>query len=1130
MKILIHSQHFSGTGHYFRSHNIAQMLVPDHQVWHVNGGKAIPNMPQGTDINHVQLLPLTYSQGMLVTPDNSIHFDQALIQRKQVLSNLIDQVAPDIFLTEFFPFDRWPLTEEYLACLAQIRIKNPSFTTICSLRDIPSRAASAVHFRRDIFGPKTDWFEPPRNLLDDTYRDRVIEILNKHFNYLFVHADPWVTRLEEHFPWVDAIDIPIFYTGYVSQKQQLGKRPIDVPYVLVSVGGGLDGTQILNATIDAWELLISRSQTGGRKMVIFSGPFIPESEKLALAQRCKHESIQLNTFTNDFSNWLYHADYAVNKAGYNTCVDVLQARTPNLLIPVTHLKDGGYRAFRFSDLGISDVLNDTELSAESIASCINKGLNSGKVEHSIDIGGAKKTADLIGEIDQGGTIQRQTPHFLKQNRDKLNILFLMNANGFGGSEAWLVRMANEMVKRGHFCAMGAPQGSPLHNASGALHSHFTYTYLDGLTFQEKFQSFIRQNRINMIVCTPTGENLEWHALQNMCHSIENPPTILFKFGLPYYKGAKSHYVGYGLHAKFRRLLLVCEHNKQSFLKYLPELSSRYVKVQYTGIDLNYFRPDHPDLVPDEIRNQLGIPDDARIVTNVSRLSFLKGHHFLIQAAQTFMAEDPNVHLIIVGTGSDKTLQQLKTLTDGLGLEKRIHFCGFQIDVRSFIAASDFFVHPSLVEGIPNAVLEAMAMGKACIATRVGGTPELIEDGKHGCLIQPSNIEALSQAVSRLLNDSSLRNNLAQNAYDRAQDFSISLRAEQFEKHLIDAQKPDLRFSWRTEKPPQIGKRKKKVNCVKRILIHHFEGMGDLVQAIPALYLIRHIFKTQEITLVLPGDRMRLVEHIGIDTLLGLKTQTQFAEQNQGKNYDVIFDFNVSRALEGEISQVGEKIIGFSRPGADLEREVYLLDRKRPLWQNLVGLLRGYGVYDQTIPWKNLRPTINPEEDEIAESLLSASNGKLIVGISPGGFTPPEKQWGTQHFARLLNELGKEFPIFPVLLGHYREVPLTWELEDQMRIPCANLANRYPGLGVLLALIERMHFHITNDNGVMHLSALMDKPQIALFGPTNHHFFGPMGKSTTVINSPTTSMEEIDYDEVISRCKKQIKTALLTSNF
>jgi colanic acid/amylovoran biosynthesis glycosyltransferase len=147
---------------------------------------------------------------------------------------------------------------------------------------------------------------------------------------------------------------------------------------------------------------------------------------------------------------------------------------------------------------------------------------------------------------------------------------------------------------------------------------------------------------------------------------------------------------------------------------------------------------------------------------VARISFEKGLSFLVDAVGLLKSRGLDVRLVLAGDGPDRGA--LEALVRELGLANHVTFLGFQTEaqVRDVLAASDVFVLPSYVEGVPVSAMEAMAVGVPVIATNVGGTSELIEDGHSGLLIRPSDAESICNAVMKLNADPKLAEKLSRN--------------------------------------------------------------------------------------------------------------------------------------------------------------------------------------------------------------------------------------------------------------------------------------------------------------------------------------------------------------------------------
>jgi glycosyltransferase involved in cell wall biosynthesis len=162
---------------------------------------------------------------------------------------------------------------------------------------------------------------------------------------------------------------------------------------------------------------------------------------------------------------------------------------------------------------------------------------------------------------------------------------------------------------------------------------------------------------------------------------------------------------------------------------------------------------------DTARQQLGVESEENIIVAVGRLSPEKGLDILLAAYARQFSSDRGVRLILVGDGPE--MAALKSLANRLGISEQVSFAGFAADVSNYYAAADLFVMSSHTEGFPMALLEAMAWGLPVLATAVGGIPDIVQDGKDGCLVPPGNEEQLVVAMGKLLNNRELSEKMGQ---------------------------------------------------------------------------------------------------------------------------------------------------------------------------------------------------------------------------------------------------------------------------------------------------------------------------------------------------------------------------------
>jgi glycosyltransferase involved in cell wall biosynthesis len=212
------------------------------------------------------------------------------------------------------------------------------------------------------------------------------------------------------------------------------------------------------------------------------------------------------------------------------------------------------------------------------------------------------------------------------------------------------------------------------------------------------------------------------------------------------------------------------------------VSASKVRTLYSGIDLSDKQPMHDGQA---IRQMIGIPNGAVLLGTVANLFPRKGYEVMLRALPAIVRAVPTVHYVIVGSDDDDHADRLKRLAHELKIADRVHIVGFQDPVQPFLASLDLYVHPALMEGFGIAVVEAMAMGKAVVATTTGGLPEVVAQGETGLLVPPGDVESLTATVVSLLQDRVRREQMGHCGRARAHErFSLDAFVAQVE-HLYD---------------------------------------------------------------------------------------------------------------------------------------------------------------------------------------------------------------------------------------------------------------------------------------------------------------------------------------------------------
>jgi glycosyltransferase involved in cell wall biosynthesis len=236
-----------------------------------------------------------------------------------------------------------------------------------------------------------------------------------------------------------------------------------------------------------------------------------------------------------------------------------------------------------------------------------------------------------------------------------------------------------------------------------------------------------------------------------------------------------------------------------------------IKVIKNGIDLSRF-----EKIRDQgrLRSEYRLPANAPLVMLLARLSAIKGIEYFLEAAVITARRFENARFLIVGDLKDDPAYRatLKRFADRLGLGRRVIFTGFRLNVAEVLAEATVSVLPSLAEGLSNTLLESMAAGLPIVATRVGGNPEVVEDGATGLLVPPRDASALAQAISRLLAHGEMARRFGDAGRRRvARHFSLERMTQDTEglyRELLEAARqrtvnPDGRFARRWQRSRNI---------------------------------------------------------------------------------------------------------------------------------------------------------------------------------------------------------------------------------------------------------------------------------------------------------------------------------------
>ncbi len=382
MKIACYCQHVLGIGHFHRSLEICKALAVHHETVMILGGPDVI-LPK-TDVTFVQLpgLKMDANFSTLLPYDPGQNLEEVKAKRQKQLYSFFQEFTPDIFLVELYPFGRKAFRFELDPILQDIAAgKLSPCLRLCSLRDI--------------LVEKKD---------REKYESRVVNLLNTSFDGLLVHSDPDFIPLEQTFSSSSSITIPVHYTGFITPpqdplqqnntlRQELNIQDED-KLIVASIGGGNVGAELLQAVAKAANLLKEKTTL---HFHLFTGLY-SAPELYTELQSFESSHIHTHRFASNFPEWLQAADLSISMAGYNTCMNLLDANIPALLFPFAQNREQKMRITAFTECCDFTLLATDDLQAETLAQIlILKIAKRNKQVNTVDLHGAAKSCKLISD-------------------------------------------------------------------------------------------------------------------------------------------------------------------------------------------------------------------------------------------------------------------------------------------------------------------------------------------------------------------------------------------------------------------------------------------------------------------------------------------------------------------------------------------------------------------------------------------------------------------------------------------------------------------------------------------------------------------------------------------------------------
>ena len=324
-----------------------------------------------------------------------------------------------------------------------------------------------------------------------------------------------------------------------------------------------------------------------------------------------------------------------------------------------------------------------------------------------------------------------------------NVLHLCESSETGGAESVLIRLVEGLDKnryRSVVCLL----------SDGWLKVELEKRRIETVVIPQPhsfdvrwlFQAFrlLKEHHIHVMHSHEFATNV-YAALLSMVTGV---PVVATAHGKNYYGDKWRRRAAYRFTARHSAMVAVSNDLKR-FLTERIGIPPRDIRVVHNGIDLRHYSV---NVANADIRADLGIGTGQRVIGTVGNLFAVKGQTYLLRACKAVASAYPNFVLLVAGEGEQ--LGPLQEEASDLGIAGNVRFLGFRDDVPSLLQAMEVFVLPSLSEGLPLSILEALALEKPVVATNVGGIPEIVQDGLTGFLVPPRNPETLADKILLLL--------------------------------------------------------------------------------------------------------------------------------------------------------------------------------------------------------------------------------------------------------------------------------------------------------------------------------------------------------------------------------------------
>lgn len=694
----------------------------------------------------------------------------------------------------------------------------------------------------------------------------------------------------------------------------------------------------------------------------------------------------------------------------------------------------------------------------------------------------------------------------------MKILQVVPRLDVGGVETGTVDLAKELVKRRHGVIVVSNGGRMVKDLldTGARHVRLPVhrkSLFTVIKMVRKLAYIIKEERIDIV------------------HARSRVPAIIAFFAT---RRTNAHFITtahgyYSTHLLSRVMAwgefvivassVVGRHMIEDFG--VPHQRIRYIP---RGVDLEKFRFNPIDMSPHKAEYKIGI---------VGRITPIKGHAFLLQAIARVVKIFPKVKVVVAGEAPEdkpEYKENLKALIRRLNIEKRVEFLGSRQDMPRIMSGLDLLVLPTVgQEAFGRVIIEAGASGVPVIATRVGGTVDIIENERTGILVKPGDVMELVDSIIRLLNDRGLAMRLAGEARKKVErEYSLIRMAESTIRVYEEALER------------------------KKILVIKIGAIGDVILSVPSIRAIRNNFPNAFISVLIGTESRHVLKKCPyIDDLIlydrdgkdkGIRGLVRISAAVRNKAFSMSIDLqnNNKSHLIAWLGAIPRRFGYNNKMGFLINNRLkYLKIGAGPLEEQF-RILKKAGI--NTIGTsKRLEIWPGKEDFSYADNFLKNEwirEDQALVGINIGG-SWNTKRWPLECFAKLVDLLASK-DIRVVVTGSREEADLAGDFSKMTRSKIINAVGKTT-LMQLAALIKRCKVLVTGDSAPMHIASSMNSNFIALFGPTDpRRHFEPTDKGVVIRKELSCApcykpdckkvrcMEKIGVDEVFKLVMERIK--------